>query len=104
MGPSSDADLKTMWAISFQNVIKNLMYAMVCIRPNITHAMGVVNWIMANPRQSHWIVVKQIFHHLKSTMDFGLCFKKKSRMLLCVRCILTRMLTIAKAKHISKRM
>jgi hypothetical protein len=68
-----------MQAIPFQNVIRNLMYALVCIRLNITHAMGVVNQFMASLGQSHWIVVKRIFHHLKSTMDFGMCLKKNMK-------------------------
>jgi hypothetical protein len=32
-----------MQAILFLNDIGSFMYAMVCIRPNIAHAMGVVN-------------------------------------------------------------
>jgi hypothetical protein len=34
----------------FQNIIGNLMYAMVYIRLNIAHAMGVVNQFMANSK------------------------------------------------------
>jgi hypothetical protein len=31
---------------------------------------------MANPKQSHWITMKQIFRYLKNIVDFGLCFKR----------------------------
>jgi hypothetical protein len=31
---------------------------------------------MANIEESHWIELKQIFHYLKGTLDFGQCFRK----------------------------
>jgi ATP-binding cassette subfamily B (MDR/TAP) protein 1 len=43
MGPQNDVGLNAMCAILFQNDIESLMYSMVCTRPNIAHAMGVVN-------------------------------------------------------------
>ncbi len=58
---------------------------------------------MANFGQSHWIVRKQFFCYLKGIVDFGLCFKKKTRMLLWAQCILMSMLTIVGVKHILKR-
>ncbi len=65
-----------MQAILFQNTIENFMYAMVCTKPDITHAMGVVNQFMVNLEQSHWIVMKRIFRYLKGIMDFGMRFNK----------------------------
>ncbi len=76
MGCQSDANLEIVHVISFENAIGNLMYVMVCIKPNIVQAMVVVSQFIANFRHSHWILVKQIFRHLKSVMDFGLCFRK----------------------------
>jgi hypothetical protein len=52
------------------------MYAMVCIRFDIAHAMGVVSQFMVNLRQPHLIALIWIFHYLKSIMDFSLCFRK----------------------------
>jgi hypothetical protein len=43
MCPQSDVDLEVMQAIPFQNVIRNLMYAMICKRPNIAQVVGVVS-------------------------------------------------------------
>jgi hypothetical protein len=73
---------------------------MVCTKPNIAQAMGVVNHFMANLGQSHWIVIKQIFHYLKGTMVLVYVSKETSRMLLWVKYILTRMLTIVKSRHV----
>ncbi len=52
------------------------VHAMVCTKPNIAQVMGVVNHSMVNLGQSHWIVMKHIFHYLKVTMKFSMCFKK----------------------------
>jgi hypothetical protein len=43
MGPQSDVNLEAMQAILFQNVIGSFMYAMVCVRLDISHVMGVVS-------------------------------------------------------------
>jgi hypothetical protein len=37
MGLQNDANLEVMWVIPFQNVIKSLMYAIICIIPNIAY-------------------------------------------------------------------
>jgi hypothetical protein len=57
-GSSNDVNLEVVHAIPFQNVIGSFMYAMVCIRLDIAQVVGVVNHLMANPGQSHWIVMK----------------------------------------------
>ncbi len=52
------------------------VHAMVCIRPNIAHALEVVSQFMVNHGQTHWIAMKMDLCYLKGTMDFGLCFRK----------------------------
>jgi hypothetical protein len=76
MGFQNDVNLKVVQAIPFQNVIGSFMYAMVCTRLDIAQVVGVVNHFMANPGQSHWIVMKWIFHYLKGIVDLGLCYKR----------------------------
>jgi ATP-binding cassette subfamily B (MDR/TAP) protein 1 len=46
--PQNDVDLEGMLTILFQNVIGSLMYAMVCIKLDMAHAMGVVSQFMAS--------------------------------------------------------
>jgi hypothetical protein len=41
MGPQSDANLEGIWVILFQNVIGNLMYAIVCTRLDIVRQWGL---------------------------------------------------------------
>ena len=50
------------------------MYAMVCTRPDIAHAVGVVSTYMNNPGKEHWMAVKWILRYLKGTTNQALCF------------------------------
>ena len=54
--------------------IGSLMYAMVVTRPDIAHAVGVINRFMHKPGQSHWNVVKHVFRYLAGTKDHGILF------------------------------
>ncbi|PHU20837.1 Cytochrome 82A3 [Capsicum chinense] len=50
------------------------MYALVCTRPNISHAVGVVSRFFENPRKEHWEAFKWILRYLKGTSGDCLCF------------------------------
>ena len=43
-----------MAVVPYVLAVGNLMYVMVCTRPNIAHAVGVVSWYMANTGKEHW--------------------------------------------------
>ena len=60
--------------VPYASSIGSLMYAMVCTRPDITHAVGVVSRFMSRPGKQHWEVVKWILRYLKSSSDTCLCF------------------------------
>ena len=51
------------------------MYAMVCTRPDIAHAVGVVSRFLENPGKEHWEAVKWILTYLRGTTRDCLCFK-----------------------------
>ncbi|KAE8707674.1 hypothetical protein F3Y22_tig00110377pilonHSYRG00029 [Hibiscus syriacus] len=43
----------------------SLMFAMICTRPDIAQAVGVVSRYMANPGKEHWNIVKRILRYIK---------------------------------------
>eukprot|EP00253_Pinus_taeda_P013377 PITA_13377 len=47
--PNTDEEKDYMSRIPYANVVGCLMYAMVCTRPDISHAVGVVSRYMENP-------------------------------------------------------
>ena len=60
-----------MEKIPYASVVGSLMYAMLCIRPDISYAVGMISMYQSNP--GHWKAVKRILRYLKGTMDYRLC-------------------------------
>jgi ATP-binding cassette subfamily B (MDR/TAP) protein 1 len=50
------------------------MYAMVCTRPDIAHAVGVVSRFASNPGKQHWEAVKWILRYLRGTAEVPVWF------------------------------
>ncbi|CAH9056836.1 unnamed protein product [Cuscuta epithymum] len=51
---------------------------MVCTRPDIAHAVGVVSRYMGDPEKKNWEAVKWIMRYLKGTISNALCFDGKN--------------------------
>jgi len=51
---------------------------MVCTRPDIAHAVGVVSRFLSNPGKEHWEGVKWILRYLKGTSKMYLSFKRSN--------------------------
>nr|GEW01275.1 Gag-Pol polyprotein [Tanacetum cinerariifolium] len=54
------------------------MFVMICTRPDIAHAVGVVSRYMVEPSREHWKAVKRIFRYIKGTSDVALCYGESS--------------------------
>ena len=48
--PKIEEERDHMSKVPYASAIGSLMYVMVCTRPNITHAVGVVSRFMSRPR------------------------------------------------------
>jgi hypothetical protein len=72
--PKTDQEKVYMSKVPYASAIGSLMYAMVCTRPDIAHAVGVVSRYMSNPGKQHWEAVKWILRYLKGSSDTSLCF------------------------------
>ncbi|GKF98342.1 hypothetical protein Tco_0297125, partial [Tanacetum coccineum] len=57
------------------------MYAMVCTRPDLAHAVGVVSRFLSNPGKKHWEAIKWIFRYLRGTSKLGITFGSGKPML-----------------------
>jgi hypothetical protein len=63
-----------MSRVPYSSTVGSLIYAMVCTRPDIAHAVGVVSRYMNNPGKEHWEAVKWILRSLRGTTTHALCF------------------------------
>jgi hypothetical protein len=59
-----------MYCVSYPSAIDNLMYVMVCTRPYITYAVGVLSKYMPKPRKEHRTIIKRVFRYLRGTIDY----------------------------------
>lgn len=75
--PSTDDELEEMASTPYACAVGCLMYAMVCTRPDIAQAVGVVSKYMSNPGKEHWKAVKWILRYLKGTKSMGIVFERK---------------------------
>ena len=68
-----DAENTEMAKVPYSYTVSSLMYAMICTRPDIAYAVGVVSRYMSNPGKKHWEVVKSIMWYLNNTRDVCIC-------------------------------
>uniref|UniRef100_A0A2N9G8B6 CCHC-type domain-containing protein n=1 Tax=Fagus sylvatica TaxID=28930 RepID=A0A2N9G8B6_FAGSY len=76
--PKNEEEIDNMSKVSYASVVGCLMYAMVCIRPDLAHTVSTVSRYMANPGREHWNAVKWIFRYLKGTAEHGILFSIQS--------------------------
>ena len=72
--PTSEKEKEEMSKVPYSSAVGSLMYAMVCTRPDIAHAVGVVSRFLSNPGKEHWEAVKWILRYLRGTSRVCLCF------------------------------
>ena len=60
--------------VPYASAVGSLMYAMLCTRPDICYAVGVVSRFQSNPGPDHWIAVKHILKYLRRTRDYMLVY------------------------------
>lgn len=63
-----------MRLIPYASALGSLMYDMLCTRPDIYFAVGMVSRYQSNPGNEHWTAVKHIIKYLKRTRDYMLVF------------------------------
>jgi hypothetical protein len=50
-----------MSCVPYASAVGSFMYAIVCTRPNMSHAMGFLSRYMSKPRKEHWKTIKRVF-------------------------------------------
>ncbi|XP_070669436.1 secreted RxLR effector protein 161-like [Malus domestica] len=62
-------------AIMYRQLVGSLIY-LTLTQPNISYAVGVMSRYMQNPKKPYLEVVRRILRYVKSTIDYGLLYKK----------------------------
>jgi hypothetical protein len=67
-----------------RNAIGSLMYAMLCTRPELSYAVGLLSTYQATPSKALWKLIKRVMRYIKGTLDLKLKFIKNNPYLLPV--------------------
>jgi hypothetical protein len=73
--PKTHEEEEDMSHVPYVSAVGSLMYAMVCTRPDIAHAVGVLSRYMSKPGKEHWTTVKRVFRYFCGTASYGLCYE-----------------------------
>ena len=57
MSPKTNMEMEHISSVPYSSAVGSIMYAMVCTRLDISHAVSVVSKYMAYPRREHWQAV-----------------------------------------------
>eukprot|EP00253_Pinus_taeda_P022053 PITA_22053 len=63
--PKTQEEEEDMSCVPYASAFGSLMYAVVCTRPDIAHAVGVLSRFMSKPGKEHWTAVKRVFRYLR---------------------------------------
>ena len=73
---SSDEEQECTSLVPDANVVVVLMYAMVCMKPDVSHVAGEVRRYMHDLGKGHWQSMKWILRYFLKIVDVGLVFER----------------------------
>ncbi|KAL9259335.1 Retrovirus-related Pol polyprotein from transposon TNT 1-94-like protein [Drosera capensis] len=73
--PHMDAERHKMSPIPYVSAVGNLMYVMVCTRPDICFPVSLVSRFQSDRGLKHWKAMKRILRYFRGTADYMLCFQ-----------------------------
>ena len=72
--PATTEDREVMNLKPYASAIGSIMYAMLCTRPDVAHAISLTSRYQSDPGLEHWTAVKNIFKYLRRTKDMFLVY------------------------------
>jgi len=60
--------------VTYTSIVDNLMYVMVCTRPDISQVVIVLSQFRVNPGHEHWVVVKRVFMYLRGNFEYSIFY------------------------------
>ena len=78
--PNTPKKIQHMSKIPYASTIWSLIYAMLCIRPDIAFVVSVTSRYQSNLREEYWIAVKNILKYWRRTKNLFLIFGKGSEL------------------------
>ena len=75
MSPKTLKERNRISSISYALMVGSIMYAMLCTRPDVSYAIGIISRFQVDPGEDHCKAVKNILKYLRRTKDIFLVYK-----------------------------
>ena len=72
--------MEYMSRIPYASAIGSIMYAMLCTRLDVAHALSMTSRFQQDPGENHWTAVKNILKYLRRTRDYFLVYGGESEL------------------------
>ena len=72
--PKTQEERDRITRVPYVSALGSLMYAMLCTRPDIYFAVGIVSRYQSNPSLEHWTSIKHILKYLRRTKGYMLMY------------------------------
>ena len=72
--PSTKEQREYMSKVPYASAIGSIMYAVLCTRVDVAHALSVTSKFQQDPGESHWSAVKSILKYLRRTKGYFLVY------------------------------
>ena len=66
-----------MRQVPYASTVGNLMYVMLCTRPDVCFAVGMVSRYQSNLGLDHWVAVKLILKYFRRTRNYMLVYSSR---------------------------
>ncbi|KAL1224686.1 Retrovirus-related Pol polyprotein from transposon TNT 1-94 [Cardamine amara subsp. amara] len=76
--PQNEMEHVKMQKYSYASYVVSLMYAQVCTRYDISHAVGMLGRFQSNPGLAHWKAAKKVLRYIKGTRNYMLTYQKST--------------------------
>jgi len=78
--PKNELERKQMENIPYASIVRSLMYAQTCTRPDISFAVGMLGRYQSNPGLDHWKAAKKVLRYLQGTKNHMLTYKRSGHL------------------------
>ena len=78
--PKNDFEVKEMRRIPYALAIGSLMYAYVCMRPDIAYIVGMLGKYLSNPGIDHWKAAKWVMRYLQIIKNYTLTYRRSNQL------------------------
>ncbi|XP_075515890.1 secreted RxLR effector protein 161-like [Primulina tabacum] len=78
--PKGSLEIQEMQKIPYALAVGSLMYAQVCMRPDIAYIVGVLGRYLSNRGMDNWKAAKRVMRYLKTTRNYMLTYRRSDHL------------------------